>query len=160
MAGGNIVLQIRLGICRRWIKCLGRHAQSEIWPQQGQAYGRPDTCREALQTPRLQFKHLRSILVPGRNQELPAAPWDSHNTEHSAIDALLAFHATSTILVEEIADHMGIAAEQASDDTFKNHQSSSVGNPKTGRYPTRPQRSSYLVHLYWWSGTLQTHQNW
>ena len=87
MAGGNIVLQIRLGICRRRIKCLGRHAQSEIWPQQGQAYGRPDTCRDALQTPRLQSKHLRSILVPWRNQELPAAPWDSHNTEHSASSA-------------------------------------------------------------------------
>ena len=148
MAGGNIVLQIRLGICRRWIECLGRHAQSEIWPQQGQAYGRPDTCGEALQTPRLQSKHLRSILVPWRNQELPAAPWDSNNTEHSASSA---GHRRIPRVSCHI-DHPGwrdswphgyCSGTSLWWHTFKNHQCSSVGNPKTGRYPTRPQRSSY-----------------
>ena len=148
MAGGNIVLQIRLRICRRWIECLGRHAQSEIWPQQGQAYGRPHTCREALQTPRLQSKHLRSILVHGRNQKLPAAPWDSHNTEHSASSA---GHRRIPRVSCHI-DHPGwrdswphgyCSGTSLWWHTFKNHQSSSVGNPKTGRYPTRPQRSSY-----------------
>ena len=51
-----------------------------------------------------------SQLLPGTHT--------TRNIQHhlQAIDAFLAFHATSTIPVEEIADHMGIAAEQASDD--------------------------------------------
>ena len=53
-----------------------------------------------------------SQLLPGTHT--------TRNIQHhlQAIDAFLAFHATSTIPVEEIADHMGIAAEQASDDTL------------------------------------------
>ena len=53
-----------------------------------------------------------SQLLPGTHT--------TRNIQHhlQAIDVFLAFLATSTIPVEEIADHMGIAAEQASDDTL------------------------------------------
>ena len=91
------------------------------------------TARTSLrQTRHLQGKRFKlqgsslNIYVPSwcigeiKSSQLLPGTHTTRNIQHhlQAIDGFLAFHATSTIPVEEIADNMGIAAEQASDDTL------------------------------------------
>lgn len=83
--------------------------------------GHPAVCRNYLRG-RTCFKGNRCPYFPPPHAQvhiattdttLPGADSDPHNA-----DAFFAFHTTSTIPVKEIADHMGIAAEQASDGTL------------------------------------------
>ena len=150
--------------------------ESNVWADMlSRRYGHSKDKLTADPTPagkrfKLQGSSL-NIYVPSwcmdeiKSSQLLPGTHTTRNIQHhlQAIDAFLAFHATSTIPVEEIADHMGIAAEQASDDTLsKIIRALQLGNPKTGRYPystpkiivpgyitnTCTNSTWNLVHLY------------
>ena len=105
--------------------------ESNVWADMlSRRYGHSKDKLTADPTPagkrfKLQGSSL-NIYVPSwcmdeiKSSQLLPGTHTTRNIQHhlQAIDAFLAFHATSTIPVEEIADHMGIAAEQASDDTL------------------------------------------
>ena len=105
--------------------------ESNVWADMlSRRYGHSKDKLTADPTPagkrfKLQGSSL-NIYVPSwcmdeiKSSQLLPGIHTTRNIQHhlQAIDAFLAFHATSTIPVEEIADHMGIAAEQASDDTL------------------------------------------